>query len=150
MTEQNQLRLLKSHVLPALCGVVLIFLILVINVNKLVCIMLVSTLQYSQSCKAYSRLAPMVPPSGLGCQADTLCMQIRNEIKIILANDKHSSLLKQRQHSRRISYISCNTGLYSKLFARINAIKLFTAVFQVFIISWSICPWQAFPARPNI
>jgi hypothetical protein len=31
-----------------------------------------------------------------------------------------------------------------------DVIKLFTAVNYIFVISWSVCSWQAFPPQPNV
>ncbi len=58
------------------------------------------------------------------------------------ARDKHSSLLRKFLNCRQKSY---NFGTQGQCYKTFFARNLY-----IFVISQSVCPWQAFPAQSNV
>jgi hypothetical protein len=67
----------------------------------------------------------------------------RYSVKSGCVNEKHSSLFRSEPHrakqsvDKRVSRGQCYKTFYGR--------KL-----QIFVISWSVCPWQALPALSNV
>jgi hypothetical protein len=71
------------------------------------------------------------------------------------ARAKHEPFVQRTGHwtdkleySSKVSHL--NTVLYLRFRPGANVIKLFVSViYEFFVISWSVCPWQAFQAWSN-
>jgi hypothetical protein len=67
---------------------------------------------------------------------------------IALHGSMHAMKYSADYIARAVSYAH---EVFMKLTTVANVTKLFTAVsYAFFIISYSVCPWQAFPAKSNV
>jgi hypothetical protein len=78
-------------------------------------------------------------PCAVAVFADYLANEHKFEVQIKAHTGKWDKLAgKYLTILRNLSFFSLNWGLYYKTFYGHNL--------QIFVISWSVCPWQAFPA----